>query len=637
MKDNNDYVDYQMKVLENYNIEYTTDINEDYDILNINFYDMDSYRYAKKMKKIGKKIICFVNMTDRSLKDTFLFSNIFSMYLIEFYRLCDMLVVPNEYTKYILERYNLSANIIILPEYIEQIEIGPKDKTSFRRKYHLKIKDKVIISRGEYYKRDGIIDFIKLAKEYPNYKFIWFGKTPLKRLSISVKRAINTKLDNLIFANDVDYKIINKALNSSDLYLSLSNEEVSDKNVKEAQLNKIPVLVKNISIYKEYKDIYKANTYKGIKENIETILSIEVKSLKSKIKIKNTDKQLIKIYKETMLLEKKKPKINYQYFKSLSLILGTIIIFLTMLFSTNGFKDINNIMPIKEYSDEFKCMDKVIKIKIYTSDPYKAKRALKEVKTLYKGYDNISNDEILSLVNSNELDTIDPKLYNMIKYGINWYELSNGYININSANLINLWKSKLPTAEELDDIKYDINDIKLLDNNKIEGNLNIDLSHIKFGYATKKIEDALYLLGVKNYIIETDGLITTGMYYENNGSYKVKINSPFKKDNKLLDTINLDNQSVAYTTLYQDYVTYDEIDYSLIINPMTKKSSNNFIGVTVISDDSSEAYTLSRILFMMDIEEGKEYLEEYDNVKVIWSYIDSKGNNKNKYSDNYNK
>ena len=59
--------------------------------------------------------------------------------------------------------------------------------------------DKVIVGIGLYIERKGIVDFVKLAKHFPEYKFVWFGYTNLNTVPLKIREAVETKLENLYF------------------------------------------------------------------------------------------------------------------------------------------------------------------------------------------------------------------------------------------------------------------------------------------------------------------------------------------------------------------------------------------------------------------------------------------------------
>ena len=102
-------IKHQMKALDEVGIKYTTNPNDDYDILHINTYFLKSYRLAKKAKKQGKKIVYHAHSTEEDYKDGFIFgrqtSKIFKKILIKCYSLGDIIITPTPYSKRLLEGY----------------------------------------------------------------------------------------------------------------------------------------------------------------------------------------------------------------------------------------------------------------------------------------------------------------------------------------------------------------------------------------------------------------------------------------------------------------------------------------------------------------------------------------------------
>lgn len=47
--------------------------------------------------------------------------------------------------------------------------------------------------------RKEILDFVELAKKLPEYKFLWFGESPLWLAPNKIRRAVKTKIPNLYF------------------------------------------------------------------------------------------------------------------------------------------------------------------------------------------------------------------------------------------------------------------------------------------------------------------------------------------------------------------------------------------------------------------------------------------------------
>lgn len=668
-------IKHQMKALEDNNIEYTTNLHDDFDILHINFYGPKSYLFAKKMRKKGKKIVYHAHSTEEDFRNSFLCSNLvaplFKKWLCTCYRLGDQIITPTEYSKRLLENYNLNRPIKAISNGVdtEFFERDEKAGKSFRRKYGYKAKDKVIVGIGLYIERKGILDFVELAKRLPEYKFIWFGYSPLWASPRKIKKAVTTKLDNLTFAGYVESSVIKSALSGADLYLFPTLEETEGIPIIEALTSKIPTLIRDIPVFEEYEDkkaVYKAKNVDEFEEKIKLILNKELPDLsESGYKIakkkdtKIVGKELIETYKETLKVERieEEKKVNYQYFRNLALILATILFCITMTISSKGFYNIDKLRvgikkteEYKEYSSSFDAMNTEINIKLYSDSESNAKRGLKEIEELYKEYDELTDrnnkDSELYKINHNDSNdeylTIDSRLYDLIKYGLDCYDESNNILNINIGSLTDIWeeyrnkKNGIPTNSELDNIDIDISKIELSSDNKIKNNHpNIDLDNIKKGYVTKKAVDMLKLLGIDSYIITTGGNITVGNYYKNSGKYVISISNPDKDNDEMLSTLRLINKSVASKSLYENYYEYNGKTYNHIIDPKTKKPANNMIGVTVICNDSDKAEALASTLFFLSIEEGQELVNSTDDVEAIWVYKDENGETKEVISDNF--
>jgi len=308
-------IKHQMKALENAKVAYTLDPNDDYDILHINTYFPKSYFLARKAKKQGKKIVYHAHSTEEDYKNGFIFakqtSKLFKWWLIKCYSLGDVIVTPTPYSKKLLEGYKGLENkkIYAVSNGIE-IDFFKRDEKlglKFRKNYGINKKDKIIIGIGLYIERKGIIDFVELAKRLPQYKFIWFGYSPLAATTKEVREAVNTKLENLLFAGYVEPQVIKEAMNGTDLYLFPTLEETEGIPIIEACACKTKALIRDIGVFEDWlidgKNVYKAKDINEFEVKIKKILNNELPDLTEKAyklaeerDLKNIEKQLKKIY-----------------------------------------------------------------------------------------------------------------------------------------------------------------------------------------------------------------------------------------------------------------------------------------------------------------------------------------------------
>ena len=312
-------IQHQIKALENEKIEYTLNPKEDYDILHINTYFLKSYLLAKKAKKKGKKIVYHAHSTEEDYKNGFIFakqtSKLFKKWLIKCYRLGDVIITPTPYSKKLLEGYKGLENkkIYAISNGIE-IEFFKKDKKlgeKFRRDYGFTKSDKIVIGIGLYIERKGIVDFVELAKRLPDYKFVWFGYSPLIAATVPVKKAVNTTLPNLFFPGYVEQDVIKGAMNGADLYIFPTFEETEGIPIIEACACRQNAIIRDIPIFEGWledgKNVYKAKDVDEFEEKIKAFFDGRLPSLTEAAykvalekDIKKIGKQLKTVYEEVM-------------------------------------------------------------------------------------------------------------------------------------------------------------------------------------------------------------------------------------------------------------------------------------------------------------------------------------------------
>ena len=308
-------IKHQIKALESVGVNYTLDKNDEYDILHINTYFPKSYFIVKKAKRMGKKIVYHAHSTEEDYKNGFIFSKLtsklFKWWLIKCYSMGDVIVTPTPYSKKLLEGYKGLENkkIYAISNGIE-LEFFKQDKSlrsKFRKRYNFKDDEKIVFGIGLYIKRKGIIDFVEMAKKCPNYKFIWFGYSPLLFSGREVRKAVHTKLPNLIFAGYVEPSVIKEAMNGADLYVFPTLEETEGIPIIEACACKQNAIIRDIPIFDDWlvdgKNVHKAKDLDEFIKKINMFFDGKLKNVTSeayevakKRDIKQVGKELKKVY-----------------------------------------------------------------------------------------------------------------------------------------------------------------------------------------------------------------------------------------------------------------------------------------------------------------------------------------------------
>lgn len=304
-------------------------------------------------------------------------------------------------------------------------------------------------------------------------------------------------------------------------------------------------------------------------------------------------------------------------FVLISIILFTFIISLTL----------SNI-KIKEYIKVFEYFNSYQEVRIYSYSEKKALKALEYIDNLLKEYDLLTNRNIIdgnnvyNINKSEEVLTIDEKLYDLIKYGLELNNLSNGYININSGEFTNIFNDSKIKKVEPNYKNINLKQIELLSDNQINASSsNLDFNSIIKMYTGNLIKKYLDEKNITCYIINFLGSAIVG---ENkNSHFSVAIEKPFTNSSDYIAILSLNNKSISTVGAYQNYYEIDNKIYHNLIDYNTKKMMNTYESVTVIADTPKDANLLSYMLYFMGIEEGKKLLQEY-NADALWYTLDKK-------------
>lgn len=248
------------------------------------------------------------------------------------------------------------------------------------------------------------------------------------------------------------------------------------------------------------------------------------------------------------------------------LILGIIVLLVIwILFNLFSKKEV--------YMDSFDYFGESITIKVY--DKVNQDNLSEDIDKILKSYEGGEKDD------------------DLLEYGRLLYMKSNGYIDISDTNLVKALRRG-------EDYKFSskINDDDFKD---------FDLDMIKASYAISEVCDYFKQNNIESYIINEGGNVITGDSYDDD-KYTVSLSKYDSEE--VLDIVLLENKSL-YTLNKSDEIT----EYS--VNPKTSEAVDNFDSVSVIANDNLTADMLVRTLFLMNEDEGRKYIENF-NAEALW-------------------
>ncbi|BAM60679.1 glycosyl transferase [Streptococcus dysgalactiae subsp. equisimilis RE378] len=261
--------------------DFTTDPNDDYDLVHLNTYGLKSWLLMAKAQKAGKKVIMHGHSTEEDFRNSFIFSNLlsplFKKYLCQFYNKADAIITPTLYSKSLIEQYGVKTPIFAVSNGIdlEQYRADSEKEAAFRQYFDIKEGEKVVMGAGLFFLRKGIDDFVKVAQAMPDVRFIWFGETNKWVIPAQVRRLVNGKHPkNLIFPGYIKGGVYEGAMTGADAFFFPSREETEGIVVLEALASRQHLVLRDIPVYDGWVDQNSAELATDIPGFIQALTKI---------------------------------------------------------------------------------------------------------------------------------------------------------------------------------------------------------------------------------------------------------------------------------------------------------------------------------------------------------------------------
>ena len=308
--------DNQKKALKSLGIEFTEKWDDSCDILQINTPWLCSLWLIKKARRRNMPVIIWSHVTVEDFIQVFRFNKfiapLMKKYLTYAYGLADLVFCPSVYTKSLLIDYGLpAAKLVVRSNGVDMDFIFPDQtkRNEYRQKYNCQ--RLTIGTVGLVIPRKGTDTFLTLAKQYPQYQFIWFGKIYSAALAKPLPKNLPA---NAQFPGYVQDR--NAAFNALDIFVFPSFEENQGMVILEAAAVGLPIIVRDLPVYNPWlmdgQNCLKAKNDEEFKTCLERIITDEslrwrlvasAKTLARQEDIKTLNQKLLETYEG--LLENK--------------------------------------------------------------------------------------------------------------------------------------------------------------------------------------------------------------------------------------------------------------------------------------------------------------------------------------------
>ncbi|MFP4461894.1 MAG: glycosyltransferase [Thermotogota bacterium] len=247
---------HQKLAVESAHLEYTTNPNDTFDICHINTLSYNSYKLLKACKGRGIPIIYSTHTTFEDFQNSFFLSNLYAPLLKQWihylYYLADRLISPSFYTKQVVESYGIKTPIDVISNGVDTKKFKKSQQMAEKFLTCFHQPKPIVMSVGLPFVRKGLVDFCQMAESQTEWTFIWFGSKSVPLLPFKIKRLLKDHPSNVIFPGFVEEEILLGAFSIADVFLFPSYVENEGIAVLEALSMEIPVIVRDIEVYKDW-------------------------------------------------------------------------------------------------------------------------------------------------------------------------------------------------------------------------------------------------------------------------------------------------------------------------------------------------------------------------------------------------
>lgn len=227
---------------------------------------------------------------------------------------------------------------------------------------------------------------------------------------------------------------------------------------------------------------------------------------------------------------------------------------------------------------------------------------------------------------------VSADVFPLVKMASEYSAVTNGGFDYAIGPVTDLWRigfddARVPEPAEIEEVLPLVNHewIEIDEENQTvflkESEMKIDLGAIAKGYIADEVKKVFLDNGVTTAIIDLGGnVVVMGDSPNREGTgFNVGVQDPFDSRGTYVAAINLRNQSIVTSGIYERYIEQDGEVYHHLMNPETGYPfENELASVTIISEESIDGDALSTVAFGFGLEAGLEYVNNYENIEGIF-------------------
>jgi len=226
-------------------------------------------------------------------------------------------------------------------------------------------------------------------------------------------------------------------------------------------------------------------------------------------------------------------------------------------------------------------------------------------------------------------EQVSPETYDVLSKAVEFSRCFPGCFDVTIGPLVTLWKIGKGSLAQPDDASIkqvlplvDYRDLILdpwgMTAGLRNGGQSVDLGGIGKGFAGDKIVEVFKEFDIASAYSNLGGNVVTLGTKPDGSPWQIGIQHP-RQENSLIGSVSVVNQTVVTSGDYQRYFTDSQGKRRHhILDPTTGyPAESGLISVSIVSDKSVAADTLSTVLFVAGMEKGLEFLRGFPQTEAI--------------------
>ena len=307
---------------------------------------------------------------------------------------------------------------------------------------------------------------------------------------------------------------------------------------------------------------------------------------------------------------------------------GSLILCVCLLLTLMLTGCTRNEVPVSRTGFYF---DTIVTVSLYGNNADETLDACMELAAQYDGLFN-KNIRASDVYNINHAAgkpvTVNPDTAELLNIALEFAESSNGAFDPTIGSVSSLWDFKsetphLPDPDALSDALKHVDYRNLsIDGDSVtlkDPEASVDLGAIAKGYVADKMKALCISRGITSGYINLGGNVLTIGSKPSGEAFVIGIKDPVPGSESAITAVSSADSSVVRSGVYVRYFTVDGEDYHHILDTKTGcPVKNNLLSVSIIGPSSVTCDALSTVLFIMGIDEGSEFIKNYEGYECIF-------------------